>query len=195
MSLLSMLIFMLTANCDLRDPESNEVSIKLLQFELLWVLLTGLSALLLFISSNIRFVAVPFTLSAGAVATLHSYVILKSGVMELYGEMALTMREVRDAEPLRPGELVFVESEPFRNQRNGGSGMLVARADPDEGANQDKDMWRVKYPTGVELWRDEQLHHNDQSALLASWLAVLGGTFFVAWLLIGANLPPPPARL
>ena len=44
-SLLSMLIFMLTANCDLRDPESNEVSIKLLQFELLWVLLTGLEEL------------------------------------------------------------------------------------------------------------------------------------------------------
>jgi hypothetical protein len=203
-TLLSMLIFMLTAKCDLRDPESNEVSIKVLQFDLLWVLMTALSTILLFISSKIRYIAVPCTLSAGLVATLHSYVILKTGVMELYGELSLTMREVRDAEPLRPGEKVYVEGEPYRKQRNGGTGVLLGRADPDEETNKDKDKWRVEYKqgaegrvAGVELWRDEQLHHIDETALSASWLLVIGSTFFLAWLLLGrySEASPPAAAV
>eukprot|EP01043_Picozoa_sp_COSAG02_P035616 COSAG02_NODE_2562_length_8527_cov_24.422995_2_plen_277_part_00 len=184
-SVVSTSIFMLTANCDRHDPESFEVSYKLLQFDLLWVFISGVDALLLFVSSSIRIIAIPLTLTAGILAAFHAFVIMKTAVMELYGEFALTMRQIRNNEPLRPGQNVYLESEPYRKKRNGGSGVLLDKADPDDKTtNPGKNNWRVQYPTGEEVWRDDLLHHCDDWALTAAWLIVFGVTFYCAWLLV-----------
>ena len=189
-------MFMLASKCDWHDQESFEVSIKLLQFDLLWVLMTSLSTAFLFVAAKIRFISIPFTLTAGVVAVFHALVMVKTAIMELYGELALTMRQIRNDGALRPGENVYVESEPYRKQRNGGSGLLLGKADPDDKDNKPcKDQWRVQYPTGNELWRDDLLHHSDDWALTAAWLIVLGVTFYGAQVLVDniSGASPLPA--